>query len=181
MAPLPSNNTAVLYIDYTTGARQHTFQCRYIEATPANAILAVGSFLDALKLVLTAGWRVLAARTRAVGAVITLPTTLSPFLTSFAGDSGQGLDGFNEAREFVWVGRGLQAGRRVEVSLYGLVLGTPNDYRYEAAGGPPSLANARTQLGVAPNTFSTVSGEAALWYPYVNVNYNSYWESRSRA
>jgi len=180
MAPLPSNNTAVLYIDYTTGVRQHTLQCRYIEATSANAMLAVASFLDALKLVLAAGFRVLSARQRAVGAAITLPTTLSPALAAFAGDSGVGLDGFNEAREYVWVGRGLQAGRRVEVSLYGVVLGTPNDFRYETAGGPPSLANARAQLTAEPSVFSTISGEAAVWYPYVNVNYNSYWETRSR-
>ena len=29
-------------------------------------------------------------------------------------------------------------------------------------------------------SFITISGARAIWYPYVNENYNSYWERRLR-
>lgn len=181
MAPLPGNSTAVLYVDYTTGRRAHTFQVRFDNVEgPSAAGEAALAFLEPLALVLPPEWAITGTRYRAIGSSITLPIQVAG-LEDFTGNGPASLAEVNEPQEWVWVGRGLVSGRRVEVSLYGLLLATPDDYRYTSANAPPSLNAARAALeGGAPSNFITIGGDLPVWYPYVNVNNNSYWETRAR-
>lgn len=180
MAPLPANNTDVLFLDYTTGRREHTMQLRFAAGGLGVAETVLGEFLDALQLVLVNTWRVLGGRVRLEGSNITLPTTLSSNLVNFEGGSNTPLGEVNEPREWVWSGRGAATGRRVDISVYGIVIDTPASYRYLHASAAPSLGAARGVLESELLAPISIGGDRAIWYGYTNVNYNSYWETRAR-
>lgn len=177
---LPANNTARYFLDYTTGRYEHTLTCRYTSGQDGDAVRGrIFTFLDAIKSALPTAWQPLRARAQAAGSLVSVPADLG-VLATFAGTSGTPLEQREEPREFRWVGRSL-GGRRVSVSLYGLLIATPGDFRYEGAALPATLAAARAALiGSAPGIFVAIDDTNPLWYNYVNVNYNSYWEGEAR-
>lgn len=182
MAPLPTNNTAVLFVDYTTGGAAHTVQLRVPASQGVNVGLGVmAAFLMALQGVLPNAWAVTGTRYRAQNSNLTLPVAPGA-LDGFVGTGGAQVVRANEALEFVWVGRSPSTGRRWELSLYGIRLSAPDDFRYSTSNMPPSLATATDTLISASAAAEIVSidGDEPIVYPYVNVNYNSYWESRLR-
>jgi hypothetical protein len=129
--------------------------------------------------VLPTSWRPLRARAQGAGSSVSVPAELGA-LSTFVGTASGGLAQVDEPREYRWVGRSI-GGRRVSVSLYGITIATPADYRYEGASGPPSLAGVRDALvASAPGVFVAIDDTNPLWYSYVNVNYNSYWEQEAR-
>lgn len=182
MAPLPANGTNRLWVDYTTGRVAHTFSLRYPQLSTLGDALAAGqAFLATLQTALPNDWAVTGARWQAAGSDITMPTALG-VLTGFVGTGGVMQDAEDEPREYVWVGRTALTGRRWELSLYGLKIQTPATYRYQTSNMPPSLQAAIDVLGTMAQAGEIIGidGVGPLVYPYVNVNYNSYWESRSR-
>jgi hypothetical protein len=182
MAPLPDNNTAVLYMDYTTGRRQHTAQIRLPSSqSPAAGVGVLVSVLTSLQTVLPNTWAVQGWRFRAQGQTITLPYAAGASGV-FVGTGDPNLPEMEEAREWVFVGRSTAQGRRWELSLYGIKYNTPADYRYNTADMPPGLQDALDNLtdAAAGQFIVAIDGDEPVIYPYVNVNYNSYWESRAR-
>lgn len=180
MAPLPDNSTGVMFFDYTTGSVQHTAQLRFGPGSGPAIVTLFTELALAMTNVLASAWRVLGVRQRAAGAMIALPYASAGTLLGFMPASGVGLDPVNEPREYRWVGRGSTSGRRVTFSLYGVTIGTPPSYRYPAEGGPPSLNEVYSRLMGGYSGLVTVGGDAPIWQPYVNVNYNSYWETEAR-
>lgn len=180
MAPVPPNSTVTYFFDYTTGRVEHTFQVRTNGASEAEVFTAVSEFLEAVSNILPTTWALRGARRRGLGAQFTLPVSLSPGLAAFEGESATALSEVEETREWVWVGRGTLTGRRVEISLYGLILTVPPSFRYSHVSGPPSLGGAALVLRSNSGVFTTILGDNAAWYPYTNVNFNSYWEGRAR-
>ena len=180
MAALPDNSTGVLYFDYTTGVNQHTAQMRFSPGDAPTCVTLFVQILEALSAVLAASWRVTGVRIRAAGGVVALPYASAATPMAFVPSSGVGLAPEFEPREYRWVGRGLTTGRRVTFSLYGVTVSTPPSFRYPAAGGPPSLAEVYNLLSGGFAGQVTVGGDGMYWQPYVNVNFNSYWETEAR-
>lgn len=180
MAPLPPNNTKRVHVDYTTGRRQHTMQVRgHASSSPVGILSDVFDFLNTIKLRLPTTWEVTGVRYTETGGSITLPIDPS-FLAGFSGENVDTPFEVQETVEWVWVGRGLTSGRRVEISLYGILDNVPGDFRFNAETAAPWVAASIAALNAAPEGFATIVPDNAQWYPYVNVNYNSYWETRSR-
>lgn len=190
MAPLPQNNTARVFYDYVTGnaptSREHTLQVRVldIDAVPA-AHQALTNLLTALTPASFApNWRLVRARFQAQGAAFSVPTVLPPGLATFTGSSGATYDVRHEAVESTFQGRSPQDGRRVDVSLYRAAADALDRFRVEsgASGIAAAVAAAVAALNDAGATgaFLTINGGQATWYPYMNENYNSYWERRLR-
>ena len=182
MAPLPPNNTGRIFYDYTTGRVQHHFSLRFDSPTTIAALdVTAEAVLNALQLVLPDAWTVLGARIQQPGATISLPFTGSR-LIGFTGTGGGMKGAVSEPEEYVWVGRSLTEGRRWEMSLYGILIGIPDDFRYEGPGLPPSFGAVIDTIdsAVATGTTVAIDGGEFVIYPYVNVNYNSYWEQRAR-
>lgn len=182
MAPLPPNNTGRLFLDYTTGVHEHTLSVRFDSATtlaPAANFLSI--FLNDIELLLPASWQVTGARYQMPLTDLTLPYS-DPTLTSFAGGGGGTLQAYEEPREWVYVGRSSVTGRRWELSIYGLLLATPGDYRLGTGSLPPAIGASLDTIASATSTgaWVAIDGNEFVVYPYVNCNFNSYWEARQR-
>lgn len=183
MAPLPDNLTERLYLDYVagTGGIEHTMLVRWstVTATLTQTMAAVESLFDFIAGSLWAGWRFTGARNAAVGSDFSLPVPLSTGLAAVLG-TGSARDAVADPREARWVGRSPTSGRRVSLSVYGTAPSTPANYRW----GPGEVAltdNAvLALLNAAPGTFLAIDGSKPVFYPYVNVQFNSYWETRAR-
>lgn len=190
MAPLPQNNTARVFYDYVTGSnatsREHTFQVRVATADDVPAAhQAVTEMLTALTSgQFAVGWKLLRARFQASGAPFSVPTELPPGLTTFLGSSQDAYNVRYEAVESTFQGRSGTSGRRVDLSLYRARGDAQDNFRIEAgaSGMPAAVSAAVSALQDASNTgvFLCIDATAPTWYPYLNENYNSYWETRAR-
>lgn len=181
LPPLPENNTGRLFIDYTTGRLTHSLIFRYgASAGPADALGRATLFLDALKSSLPLTWVVLGGRVQEAGSLITLPYDVGD-LATFAGTFAAGIPEADEPKQYKWVGRGVTSGRKTSLGIYGIARATPPDFRYSGEELSPNLNAALTVLKNGAVTAPvTIAGDAATWYDYVNVQYNSYWERRAR-
>jgi hypothetical protein len=188
LSPLPANTSARVFVDYITGndvtSQEHTVAWRFVAAPNAarDTMLALADFLIGIgPAVFATGWRVLRARSQAAGATFSVPETVPPVLAAFAGAGGDVPAPFREALEWTWQGRSFTSGRRVDFSLYGLVTAPPDNFRvvpgdYPWVGPSVDFLNA-VGAGLKPRA---IDGSTATFYPYVNSNFNSYWERRIR-
>lgn len=186
MAALPQNSTGRFLFDYITGgaptSQEHTCAVR---VTPdADASQPQADFLALLTAMGTArfatGWRVLRVRYQAAGTNFSVPLTLATALASFAGTGGT-ISPPNEAIESTYQGRSFVTGRRVDLSLYGVVgFALTTQYRLTAAEAP-WLTGAVAAINAATTySYRAIDGTVPTWYVYLNWNYNSYWERRLR-
>lgn len=193
LPPLPENNTARLFVHYTTGggatAQEHVMSIRYNAPTvaPGDVMLdladALGNGTNEAQLY--TGWQVLRAETQAAGSAVRLPTTVPASLLAILGSGGAAASQTDQSREVRFIGRGLTTGRKVSLSLYGVVAAAilEPDFRFEPVG-PSLLADLMLNIknsGLAGAAYTTIAGEPTNWYPYVNWNYNSHWETEQRA
>jgi len=177
MAPLPANNTARLFLDYNDGLNDHTLMWRFNESFSSLSACkdALSAFLTALspKLYL---WTVTGARASEQGSSVSLPTT-------WTGDAtyGTGTLPANQApRELRWQGRS-NTGRRVSFSVYGCNLTTPDDFIIRIDDNPDFDATiAQLILAADVSAWVAIDNNVPLVYQFIDVNYNSYWETQAR-
>lgn len=177
MAPLPENNTDRFWVDYTDGVNSHSLQVRFDgDDTTVNAVMAsIDDFLLALSPELYT-LTVQGARVSSAGSNITVPVVWTGGITygSFA------MPADLAPRQICFLGRdGL--GRRVRWFVFGWNSTPPDPFRI---GITPSTAfdNAllAIQAGHTIETWLTISGQVPSMYTYVDINYNSYYEAKSR-
>lgn len=183
MAPLPPSNTARVFFDYDTGRHLHTVQIRHDTAAGGDIVAVQSRFFDFLTAIqgdLVAGWRLVAMRVAAQGSDITLPVDMSSELANFVGGGQPAISEAAEALQATWVGRSPTTGRRVRLSLYGTDQPLPGNFRF--GPGETSLASAAAfaALELNPACFIAIDGSNPTWYTYVDVQYNSYWETALR-
>lgn len=186
MAPLPANNTERWYLDYVTGnhatAEEHTMQIRTPTLTSPTAVC--DKFFAILNGVTAAnlwvGWRPIRLRWAPAGLNFSTPQPISGALATFQGSGVlTGYQETQEALEVTFQGRSPLTGRRVDLSLYGFrSTAVLSAYRFTTAVGWVNSAVAALNAG-SPEC-RTIDGSNAVWYPYVNLNYNSYWEGELR-
>ncbi len=181
LPPLPENNTARLMVYYTTGRREHAIQVRYVPpASVDDATDLLLAFLTPIVNYLPTTWAVLRAEHQEAGAIVRFPVTLGS-MAGFSGTNGATLNEAVEPREYRWMGRGLVSGRRTSVSLYGVLLTSPGNYRFTEATMPSEFLTTISVLQSAPAAVATtIAGDEPAWKPYINVNYNSHWETEAR-
>lgn len=192
MAPLNPNTTGRVYFDYITGnqatSQEHTLMMRFAVGAGfdlGDAQEEMLAFLQSYGATEFAdGWRIQGIRLSQPLQDFSLPFTLIPTLAAFVGTGGS-LSPSQEAREWTHQGRSFTSGRRVDLSLYGIVENDPANFRIIGGPGtfPTKVATAATNLNLqsAAGYFVAIDGTPATWYPYLNMNYNSYWERRIRS
>lgn len=185
MAPLPDNNTARFWTDYTVRGNQHAMLCRVRtpEADADYAANVVGNLLSFLAPYLASSFLVIGARFAAAGSTISLPVDITG--TPLAGLVGENADDLFDAyrpRETVYVGRSPTSGRRVRFSLYGGMYNTPGNFRFGPGENPftDSAVFAALNAASGVGAFVAIDESPAVWYTYANVNFNSYWETEVR-
>lgn len=190
MARLPTELTARLWFDYVTApnGREHTFMIR----PPAVDGAGRAEAQEAVRLWLVAhgtnwfrtGWRIIRVRYAPAGQAFSLPATLASGLGSFVGANSAAWATSREAVETRYVGRSPSTGRRLALSLYGVKSTlSVEGFRLEAgaAGDGLTIANVVGLMNTSANeVFGAVDGSVGIWYNYVNIQYNSYWERRIR-
>lgn len=177
MAPLPANNTDCFWLDYNDGQNDHSLQVRFDgEDATVNAVMSsVQDFLIALNPELYA-ITINGARVRSAGSHITAPVlwTGSPTYGSFA------MPADLAPRQICFLGRD-GTGRRGRWFMFGWDAAPPQPFRI---GITPSTAfdDALTVIrdGQAAEIWLTIAGVAPTMYTYVDINYNSYYEEKSR-
>jgi len=175
MAPLPHNNTALLYVDYTTSGKQHVLPCRFSTASSiANAMSAVDGFLTAFGAALKL-WTIDGARAQDVGTNVSYPVTWTGAATY-----GSGAGTTDEtAVYFDFTGRSID-GRRVKVTTFGAASVASNG-NYRVAAGESAAIDAVLAVLIGFNDeFVTISGLPAVWNNYANQGVNAYWTKQIR-
>jgi hypothetical protein len=176
MAPLPPENTARFWVDYNDGHNDHTLLMRYSPSAGLSAIQAVAAdFLAALSPVLYL-ITITGARAANSGSVISVPE-------SWGGDSTYGSSAQPAASaplELCYVGR-TTTGRMAKWFMYGFKGIVPGSFRFYPSDDS-NLDAADTILRNAGLTgkLLAIDGELPSVYPYINIQFNSYWESQAR-
>lgn len=192
LPPLPENNTARLFLHYTSGvnanSQEHLFTIRFDAAatSPAEIMsaLASGPFRSEFLTATYEGWKFLRAEVQAAAAISRFPTPVLPALLGYIGTGLEDSSPAEEAREVKAIGRGTGTGRKVSLSLYGVNTNeiTEVDFRFN----PPvdsflgELLDVANTLGLAGEAFINIGHGPTIWYPYVNWQYNSHWERAQR-
>ena len=177
MAPLPSNNTGVLYIDYSVAGENHTQQVRFGVSSSSGDALALAYDLWAEASPLLFLCTIIGARVRDAGTNVTYPVTWAGAATY---GSGAG-EHFNSAWYMDFVGRSID-GRRCRISWFGLVVdfdAVNDDYRL-LAGENSNVADVLTALDSGSDVPVSISGQAVNWHQYANIGQNAYWRNHIR-
>lgn len=187
VAALPQNNTTRIFFDYITGdlstSQEHTVAVRL---APGVDISSAQNYFYALLNAMgsarfNTGWRVLRVRVQAANSNFSVPAILSTNLTNFVGTGGAATP-TSEAVEWTYQGRSPTSGRRVDLSLYGVASISLNTQFRVSPTEAPWLTGAIAVLqDTEGQAFITIDGTPANWYPYLNWNYNSYWERELRS
>ena len=193
LPPLPANNTNRVYLDYVTGshsgATEHTISGRFEDEVTAQdaVVFLAGIIMNGVQASnLYAGWRFTGARAQARDTNISMPVALPPAVAAFVG-TGSSADWVpsSEAIEATFQGRSAISGRRVDISIYGINIGTVLQFRY-AASTPNDIGALTTRVLALLNNSEfplglvAIDGSWPTWYQYINLQYNSYWEGRKR-
>ena len=174
MAPLPHNNTAIFYVDYTVDAIQHTFEVRFDGAeSPASFGSTLNAFLNTIAPVLYQ-LSIDVIRFQAEGSNVS-----APVVTGIEGNTyGTAAPiGWVRANFIRFVGRS-SGGRRVSFDLYVPDV-TDTNFRITAAENS-DVADAIDILNGEESMFLAIDGLAPTWYAYVNIKQNSYWARKLR-
>lgn len=175
MAPLPHNNTALYYIDYANGTLQHTAEVRFNGAVSPSAFgTTMNQFFNTISPLLTT-ITINTIRFQAEGTNVSNPVT-----TGIEGNSyGTGTpNDLQTVSSINFVGRS-PGGRRVRLELFG----TNSAYSQGRVTETESsdVLDAVAQLNGSASTFLAIDGQNPVWYPYVNVSVNAYWQRKQRA
>ena len=175
MAPLPSNNTAVYFLDYTVCGENHTLQARAGDLVGApEASVALDQFLSAINdeiFEIT----ILRMRYRPQGSSVTSPVTWDGGATY---GSGAGVHA-DSAQYGDFIGRSA-GGRRVRLAVFGWK-GTIEGDDFRVTGAEDSLiADAVALLNGTDDFFLAIDATVPTWYAYANTGDNAYWRNRIR-
>ena len=177
MAPLPTNNTDSLFVDYHISGEDHVIQCRFASPAGVNdAMDVVDGVLTAIASDLTTV-TIVGARQRLSGTTVTFPITWTG-APSYGSGSGSH---FQTASYMDFVGRSLD-GRRVRFTIFGhaaLADTTGSDYRFDASAHA-SVAAALVVLRGTVGTPCSISGQDATWKDYANIGVNAHWRNKIR-
>lgn len=175
MAPLPSNSTAVLFVDYSTCGHDHTVECRFGSTSNVGEAMAVVHEVwtimsEYFRLVTITG-----ARVRADGGVVTTPVTWAG-----SGTYGEGAGTEDESAQFIsFQGRSL-GGRRVKMTFFGSIIDkSANKYRIYA-GADDIIEDCIEALDTGMSVPVAIDEGQPIWQNYANIGQNAYWQRKIR-
>lgn len=175
MAPLDPNNTARFFWDYTVDGANHTFITRH------NGILSPGAAGASVATLLTTIASQInlitinTCRSAAQGSDFSFPVTSGIEGSQYGAGVG---NADTVPRELNFVGRS-SGGRRCRLGIFGYK-GNISTWRVTGAE-VAAVQNAVNHLNASVGIYLAIDGVEPVWYPYVNVLYNAYWQGAVRA
>jgi len=185
MAPLPSNGTNRLFLDYTSVNIEHTMLLRLADSVtdPEAAATSYATLFAARMYPSDSFFR---ARFSLSGEDFSLPI---PF-TAVPGALPSGTPTWPqdpESTQLSFIMRGITSGRRARVEFFTSITTTtwPGDNRYNPGDAAP-IDTLRANFEAAAESggtypLVTVAGDFTTVYGYVNICQNSYWQRKQRA
>lgn len=175
VAPLPDNNTGVLFIDYTSGGQRHTAEVRLpAGSNQAAAETAYAALKGPMAALLYSDDSVLGGRWRAAGSTVSLPISGSAAVGT---QSGTG-DDDRKPNFYSFTGRSSD-GRRVRFTLFSRTV-TPETIGWRMSPIPTLAQAVLTALQGSSVSARTISGNTPNWNSYVNFGSNSYYQRKAR-
>lgn len=175
MAPLPFNNTNVLFVDYSVSGFTHTLQCRFDgDDTGADAMTTVTAFWEALSPQMY-DMTVEGARVQLLGTDVS-------FDVVWSGATGYGDGGgepFQSALFVDFIGRS-PGGRRVRASTFGFKGYVPGDNYRAVPGENAQVDDVVELLQSSGAAFLAIDGTVPVWKNYANTGINAYWRNKIR-
>jgi len=176
MAPFSPLNTPRLWVDYNDGVHDHSLMIRFLLAAGASAAMGVAhnlfQALDGSLYTIS----ILGARMAFADSPVSNPVTWS-------GDATYGTGALPPAgapKELCFVGRTAN-GVMAKWFVYGSSAAVPDSYRFFPGDvGNLDAGVAAIRAGVTGGIVIAIDGAAPSVYPYINVQFNSYWESQAR-
>lgn len=175
MAPLPQNNTGVLFIDYTAGGQKHSAEIRLPSGSnSAEAVTAYNAMKGPLAARMYTVDSITGARWRAAGSKLSFPLAVTPQAGSVAGTP----DVDNKTMFFSFTGRG-GGGRRCRFTWFTPVISvTASGYR---ASPIEAVYLAVLDALRGPSVAATdIQGNTVIWNNYVNFGSNAYFQRKQR-
>ena len=175
MAPLPPENTARYWVDYSVGGINHSFQVRFDGTTSPSALgSTLNAFLNTLAPLLN---QIIIEGVRFAPEGTNIS---NPVVTGIEGNTyGVGTPAANETADFLnFVGR-TAGGRRVTLAIYG-ILEVDDFYRLNASEST-IVASAVAILNGEEGLFLGIDGLNPVWKPYVNNAASGYWQRNLRS
>lgn len=167
MAPLPSSNTARLYLDYTVGGEDHTQTVRY--DGPGNRVPAAGVLAELWAFLSSElyGTTIQGLRFSIAGSDVTNPMAWPGDPTYGAGSPPAG----QQMKFFSIVGKSAD-GRRVRMEQFGITQAIPSTWRL-ARGINAAMDDWYDHVQIAHGDFvlCTISELPAIFNLYYNFKY----------
>lgn len=176
MAPVAPSNTPRFWLDYNDGANDHSQMWRCADESQFAALMVI---VDGFWTDLTSSLyeiTVLGARVADQGSDVS-----NPIAWTGASTYGSGaITPVSRPVELRFEGRDT-LGRRVSWSVYGWKGGVAGNFRF-SLGEFASLDNAVAALngGVDDGIVVTIQGQLPIIKNYINIQNNSYWETKAR-
>lgn len=176
LTPLPEDNTARLFVNYTHDTEEHEVQFRLLSPfTQSDLVDWVRGWLIANAVLFGSDVNFSSADWAALGSSVRNPVSWASIL----GTGTPSTSPVRLSRSGSFVGRSPD-GRKVRLFFYGMVYGPDSTYRvYATEDG--LLANAINGLNALNSRVGTISGSAPIFKNYLNLRNNSYWQSELRS
>lgn len=188
MAPLPQNNTARVFLDYTSFQVQHTICLRpNATATVSDMEQLAADFADTMGTRMFDSDSVFAARYSNAGDDFSLPLDFTAVEGAIALSSNFWVED-GEAAFLSLPMRSIVSGRRASFQFYTPVRTTdwPADNRYNPGDAAPIdtlRLNFKSVIdGVSGwgGQLVAIDGTALIVYEYMNIAKNAYWQRKQR-
>ena len=175
LLPLPEDNTARLFVNYTYEATEH--EAMFRPATPfsqSDLVTFVHDWLTNNAAMFQDTVSFYSADWAAQGTNVRNPISWSVI----DGTATPLNDPVRHSRSASFVGRSPD-GRKTRLFFYGMPFGPDDTYRVEASL-VPALADMITDLNALTSRVGTISGSAPIYQPYVNIRNNANWQTELR-
>lgn len=176
LAPLPEDNTARLFVNYTHDTEEHEVQLRLLSPfTQGDLVGWFHNWLDNHSALFGSDVNFHSADWAAQGSSVRNPVAWD----AISGSGTPTTFVTRLSRSGSFVGRSPD-GRKVRLFFYGMVYNLDVTYRVYASEDP-LLAAAITDLHSLSSRVGTISGSAPIFKPYLNLRNNAYWQTELRA
>lgn len=182
MAPLPTNNTGRVWIDYTSGGIEHSLLLRFDAEINGNTtvVARVNAIITAMQGAMWSSDAVIGARYSEQGSVVSLPLVTN----TGAGSVTAGTPNPESNAGFVGVSGRSTGGRQYHADFFTQVTYTLATYREDAGALPSELSDFflafDDNVGQGAATLVAVDALQVVFKQYVNIGQNAYWQRAQR-
>jgi len=182
MAPLPTNDTGRVWIDYTSGGIEHSLLLRFDAEILGNTtvVARVNAIVAAMQGAMWSSDAVIGGRYSEAGSVVSLPLVIN----TGAGSLTAGTPNPESNAGFAGVSGRSTGGRQYHADFFTQAVYTLATYREDAGALPSELSDFflafADNTGMGAGTLVAVDALQVVFKQYLNLGQNAYWQRAQR-